>query len=86
MAKTDKPALKAADVIDLLRVKYPLPAFALLEQVADGTGARNYRWADALVMGVWPSRGYHLLGFEVKVSRSDWLHELHKPAKADALT
>jgi hypothetical protein len=81
----EKEKLKASHIVDMLRTKYPLPAFALLEQVADGTGARQTRWADAIVMSVWPSRGYHLHGFEVKVSRSDWLHELRQPEKADAM-
>lgn len=83
--KTPKPTLRAGDVVDLLRVKYPLPAYAFLEQVADGTGARQNRWADAVAMSVWPSRGYRLYGFEVKVSRSDWIAELRQPEKADAM-
>ena len=36
-------------------------------------------------MGLWPSRGLHLHGFEIKVSRSDWLRELKSPAKADKM-
>jgi hypothetical protein len=77
--------MRAGEVVDLLRIKYPLPAYAFLEQVADGTGARQNRWADAVAMSVWPSRGYRLYGFEVKVSRSDWIAELRNPEKADAM-
>ena len=33
---------------------------------------------------LWEAQGMELSGFEVKVSRSDWLHELTDPTKADA--
>lgn len=36
------------------------------------------------IMG-WQSRGHEAIGFEIKVSRSDWLAELKNPAKADPL-
>ena len=36
-------------------------------------------------MGLWPSRGQYLHGFELKISRSDWQHELKKPEKAEAI-
>lgn len=65
--------------------RYRAPAYALLSQVANGTGWQSYRWADALVMSLWPSRGLHLSGFEVKVGRNDWLRELKNPAKADEI-
>jgi hypothetical protein len=75
---------KAQDVIAALRKRYPDPAWAFLEQVANGTGSNQSRWADAIAMSLWPSRGIELHGIEVKVSRSDWLSELNNPAKADA--
>ena len=33
-------------------------------------------------MSLYPSRGLRLHGFEIKVSRSDWLHELKQPDKS----
>lgn len=49
------------------------------------TGRRTtLRTADALAIDLWPSAGHCIHGFEVKVSRSDWLHELADPTKADA--
>lgn len=42
------------------------------------------RTVDALAIDLWPSSGHLIHGFEVKVSRSDWLHELADPTKADA--
>lgn len=50
------------------------------------TGKRStLRIADAMAVDLWPSTGNLVHGFEVKVSRSDWLSELRDPTKADAL-
>src|SRR5690606_33305364 len=42
------------------------------------------RSGDRLRVGMWPSRGLGIDLHELKVSRSDWLRELHDPGKADA--
>lgn len=78
-------SMSAADVVQCLKGFFPAPAWAFLEQVADGTGARQHRWADAVAMSVWPSRGYDIHGIEIKVSRYDWLHELRQPKKSTAV-
>lgn len=51
-------------------------------EVGDATGTRQTRWADAVAMNLYPSRGLEIHGFEVKASRSDWLSELKNPAKS----
>lgn len=66
-----------------LSKRYPPPAWALLAQVGNGTGFTGNRYADAMAMSLWPSRGLHLHGFEIKVYRGDWLRELKNPAKAE---
>lgn len=43
------------------------------------------RTADLLSLGLWTSRGFLFEGWELKVSRSDWLNELNAPEKADAV-
>jgi hypothetical protein len=43
------------------------------------------RTADAIAVDLWPSGGNEIHGFEVKVSRTDWLTELRDPTKADAV-
>jgi hypothetical protein len=50
----------------------------------DYFGTGPLRTADALAVDLWPSSGHLVHGFEVKVSRSDWLHELKDPEKAEA--
>lgn len=77
--------MNASDVVKCLKVYFASPAYCLLEQVADGTGARQHRWADAVAMSVWPSRGYDIHGIEVKVSKYDWKNELKQPEKSDAV-
>lgn len=74
--------ITSADVIACLRNRFPAQQYAFLEQVAPFTGARNYRWADAVAMSVWPSRGFDIHGIEVKVSRYDWVKELAQPEKS----
>jgi hypothetical protein len=69
----------------LLRAKYSGTEYALFFNVADGTGTGAGRWADAIAINLWPSRGLELEGFELKVSRGDWQRELKNPAKAEAV-
>lgn len=73
------------NIDDALRKRYPEDAYALFFEMRNGTGyqRRTVRTADALVVGLWPSRGLDLIGIEIKASRSDWLRELADPAKAE---
>lgn len=77
--------MKAEEVIEALKAAhYAPPAWALLEQVGDSTGYA-IRHADAIVMGLYPSRGLELHGIEVKVARNDWVRELKSPDKAEVI-
>jgi hypothetical protein len=64
--------------------RWPWPSYAVLREVTDGTGANMRRRADAIVVGLWPSRGLLVEGIEVKMYRGDLRRELENPAKADA--
>jgi hypothetical protein len=62
------------------------PENALVWEVALATGAvARQRYADALIMSLWPSRGLELHGVEIKVSRADWKREAANPEKAEAI-
>lgn len=74
--------MNARDVKAAIARKFAPPAYALFYEVGEGTGARAGRYADAVAMSLWPSRGCELVGFEVKVSRGDWLAELKQPEKS----
>lgn len=67
-----------------LFAKYNGADYAILMDVRNAAGFSASRSADAIGIGLWPSRGCHITGFEIKVSRADWLKELKSPAKADA--
>lgn len=75
----------AAEIKLALRRVYAQPEWALLFEVGDATGARHKRFADALAMSLWPSRGLTLTGMEIKVSRSDWKKERDAPEKAETI-
>lgn len=78
-------AVTATDVRQLLRVRFAPPAWAMFEEVANATGYGAKRTADAIAMSLWPSRGLEVHGVEIKVSRSDWVHERDNPAKDEAI-
>lgn len=54
-------------------------------EVGNDTGANVRRHADAVSIGIWPSTGHQIHGFEVKVSRTDFLNEMKDPAKSQAI-
>jgi hypothetical protein len=74
-----------SDLLDQLAVRFSAPACGFLRHVPDGTAGNKNATIDGLAMELWPSRGYSLYAFEVKVSRYDWLRELKKPQKADRI-
>lgn len=79
--------ISAATIDSLLAKKYAAPVYAYISQVRNATGyAPVARTADAIVMSLWPSRGLELIGFEIKISRSDWIKELQTPEKADVIS
>lgn len=73
-------------LVDMLRARYPTAEYAFFAELRNGTGWSGVtRTADAVALSLWPSRGLELLGFECKLSRSDWKRELAEPAKAEAI-
>lgn len=69
----------------LVAQAYPSPAWCTFFEVSNSTGSRVTRRADAVALGVWPSRGHAIIGFEFKSDRRDWLRELKAPEKAEAV-
>ena len=68
----------------MLARQWQAPARAFIPEFRCGTGYSRETRADALGMELWPSstNGLEIAGFELKVSRSDWLRELKNPHKA----
>lgn len=83
--ETPAPLKPTTDIVTVaLRERYCQPEFAFFQEVGDsGSGSRVY--ADGVAINMWASRGYAITGFEVKVSRSDWLRELKQPEKSEPI-
>lgn len=77
--------MTSAEICAVLRERFKQPEWSLFFEVGSGTGANCRRRVDALAMNMYPSRGLSLLGFEIKVSRSDLKRELDRPDKAEAV-
>jgi hypothetical protein len=77
--------MNASDLYEMIECRYQPPGWAVLPGVASATGTGMQRRCDAIAMSLWPSRGLELHGFEIKVSRSDFLRELKDPDKAEKI-
>jgi len=81
--------MSSADLLARLQRHYikpgaPLPGGVFLPEVGvNGSWGAAGR-CDAIYVGFTSTSGRILVGHELKISRSDWLHELNSPGKADA--
>lgn len=74
------------DLIDLIQKRHEGPGWKVFTELANGIGTmREHRRADAVAIGLWPSRGQEIHGYECKRSRSDVRKELADVTKADAV-
>lgn len=76
--------MHAQDLSNRLAIRYAWPEWAFFEQVYRPT-KRGIRYADAMALNLWSTRGLEFHGFEIKVDRRDWLRELKNPAKAEEI-
>ncbi len=70
---------------EMIDKRFPAPGWCVLWEVANGTGWKTRRHADAVAIGIWPSHGYAIHGVEIKRTRSDLMREFKDPSKADAV-
>lgn len=87
MTPKDQMAMTAKQVKACLKLRHPGPEWLWAEefnlcpgyyhQDPQGKGRR----IDGLAFNCWPSRGHLMVGYEVKVSRGDFLQELKDPTK-----
>lgn len=83
---TEKPSRKITSSDIKLGIRASRGAgYQTFFEVGNDTGARVSRHADAVSIGIWPSTGHQVHGFEVKVSRTDFLNEMKDPAKSQAI-
>src|SRR3990167_6404645 len=80
--------MKTEELLQLLASEYQPPSRAFLPEFRAATGYGNGECrCDALAMDLWQSNKYglELHGFELKVSRADWLRELKQPLKSEEI-
>lgn len=75
--------IKAKDLIDAYTKDLDSKRYVVMTEVNDETGHGASRRADLLIADTWPSGKDRLAGYEVKVSRQDWLKEIKDPLKSD---
>jgi hypothetical protein len=80
----ERPKYSAGEVRQILRGHFGDNRYLFMEEVRDATGFDAGRSADAVALGMYRTVGQLLWGFEIKVSRSDWVHELQQPEKSEA--
>lgn len=85
LAIDEAPATKLStpQLEDMLRAKYERQRYALLFDVPDAVSMDQKRRIDAIAVDCWASGGRVINGFELKISRADWLRELKQVDKAD---
>lgn len=82
---TEAPRVTSHDLCVALKLAHPAQEYVTLFEVPESTGSHYGSRADALVLSLYPSRGFEMCGFEFKVSRADWLSELKNPGKAERI-
>lgn len=84
--------MNAKIVIDALRKRHGSNGreWAFFDELRAGTGYKNIREGmnpeqrfDAWAINLYPSKGHMTIVYEVKVSRSDFLHEIANPTKRE---
>ncbi|MFX3631873.1 MAG: hypothetical protein ACE3L7_07310 [Candidatus Pristimantibacillus sp.] len=84
--------MNAKLVVDALRKRHGASGreWAFFDELRAGTGYKNIRKGmnpeqrfDAWAINLYPSKGHMTIAYEVKVSRSDFLHEIANPTKRE---
>lgn len=78
--------LTTEQVRERLHNKYAGDGTILLDEVRNSTGSYHCTTADALLFNLWPSGGFEIHGFEIKVTRNDLLKEIQRPRKAENIS
>lgn len=82
--------MDSKDIIKALRKRHGKNGreWALFEELRAGTGYKDIRKGlnpeqrfDAWAINLYPSKGHMTIAYEIKVSRSDFLHEIKHPKK-----
>lgn len=75
----------AQDIRQALKSAYASPEWYIGFEVGNSTGANCRRHADAVAINAFPSKGFEIRGFEIKVSKQDLKSELNNGIKSDEI-
>lgn len=75
----------SGDIRKALEATYAVPEWYLGFEVGNSTGASCRRHADAVAVNAYPSKGFEIRGFEIKVSKQDLKAELENGIKSDEI-
>lgn len=73
------------EIVKLLHAKHHAPEWASFAELRNAAGFSANRSFDFWTINTWPSKGLKTIGYEIKVSRSDFARELENPRKRKAL-
>lgn len=76
---------RSDELVQRMRAHFSAPEYALFLEVMATTGFGANRRTDAVAISLYPSRGLMVHGFELKVSRADWLREVKDTSKAEEI-
>ena len=76
-----------AEIYEMLKIRYKPPEWILIRSVPSHVGGSlvGRRYADAIAISTYSSRGIRIHGFEIKTARGDFLKELRAPDKAEVI-
>lgn len=77
--------ITADDIRRALTGAYAAPEWYIGFEVGNSTGSNCRRHADAVAINSYPSKGFEIRGFEIKVSKSDLKAELENGIKSDEI-
>lgn len=72
-------------MIGLIQKRHSGNGWHVFTELANATGGRAERRADAVAVGLWPSNGYEIHGYEIKNSRADLQRDLSDMTKSHAV-
>lgn len=75
--------ISSQDIRSALEAQYTTPEWYLGFEVGNSTGSDCRRHADAVAVNAYPSKGFEIRGFEIKISKSDLKSELENGLKSD---
>ena len=95
MIQTPKAGYTAKNIVEILRKQHPKVEWVFAAEVRLASGYSNTSYhlqghehsihgdqrIDVFAMHCWPSKKFKRVGYEIKISRNDFLNEIKKPDK-----